>query len=198
MQNISRDGEKPQYKKVSECSLILPTFLDTTNTKYSWRDVLDAWGFEHMVEPQDGEKAKKMDLREVFSMPKGWRTDILAFSDLCVIFDKKKRIRGRFHFSDMRSPLQVVPAISASVDYDTHVFGDFATPPRALVGVVKLGGKIVYKTEKTPYRMQKTRWGNETQESAKERETVTAHLKSLCAKYIQLHYPDTDAMAYWD
>jgi hypothetical protein len=198
MQNISRDGEKPQYKKVSECSLILPTFLDTTNTKYSWRDVLDAWGFEHMVEPQDGEKAKKMDLREVFSMPKGWRTDVMAFSDLCVIFDKKKRPRGRFHFSDLKSPLQVVPAISTFVDYDTHVLGNFAAPPRGLVGVVKLGGKIVYSTQRTPYRMRTTQWGNETEESAKERETVTAHLKSLCAKYIELHYPDADAMAYWD
>jgi len=178
--------------------LIWPTVLDTTNTKYTWEEFLAVWGFAFMSQQKDGEKPAKIGLREVLSMPKGWRTDLLAFSDLCIIFDKKKRIRGRFSFSDLNAPLQVVPAISSVVDYDTHVFGNFAATPRGLVGVVRLGGKIAYSTQTMPYRMQRTQWGGETEQSTKERETVTAFLQSLCDKYIELHYPNTDAMAYWD
>lgn len=198
MQDISKHGEKPQYKKVSEYSVILPTFIDSTNTKYTWREILDVWGFETPAPPREGAREKKTELREVLSMPKGWRSEVTAFSGLCLLFDKKKRIRARFRFDDLRSPLCIAPAISSTVDYDTHILGDFGKSPRGLVGVVKLGNKIIYSTQITPYRMRTTQWGNESESSAKERQTVTVHLQSLCAKYIQLHYPDTDAMAYWD
>jgi len=198
MQNISKEGNTPVYKKVSEFSIILPTFLDGSNTKYTHDEVLQHWGFSRFVEPKDGEKEHYKGLREVLAMPKGWRSEIMGFSGYCIIFDKKKRQRARFEYSNLKSPLVVIPAISSVVDYDTHVLGDFAKRGRGLVGVVKFGGKIIYQSQLMPYRIELNKWGNETEDSIKERERITTHLQRLCANYIQLHYPEKDAMAYWD
>lgn len=194
MQNINSNG----YKKPSNFSIIMPSLLDNSNTKYTYSQVLAAWGFLNFVEPKESKNPNDNSQREVLSMPKGWKSEVMGYSGWCLIFDKKKRVRARFRFDNLQSPLCIVPAITSTVDYDTHILGEFGKSPRGLVGVVKLGNKIIYSTQTVPYRMRTNQWGSESQESAKEREATTAHLKNLCAKYIQLHYPDTDAMAYWD
>ena len=180
MQNISEDLKNK--KMVQQTNILMPTNLDTSNTKYSWREVIAAWGFSALVEKATDNPDEQVSI--ALSMPKGWRTGLLGFSTVCLLFDDKKRVRAKFDFADLKKPLRVVPAISTCVDYDTHIFGDFGTPPRGFIGIVRFGGKMVFRTELMPHRIAK--------------ENTVAHLQTLCAKFIELHYPNTDAMAYWD
>lgn len=146
---------------------------------------LPSWGFKFDLNfDARGDNIRTM-------LPMGWAMRKVLGRDL--VWDEKKILRLRID----KDSIEITPAVQITVDIEKHIKG-IAGRSNWIIGVVRVCGEIVHKTNAMPALIMLNSEGVEDAKSRTERLQSLDFLQMICEKYISLKYPQhADPLAYW-
>lgn len=147
---------------------------------------LPSWGFKFDLEFEPNAPQVRTML------PFGWALrDMLGRT---LIWDERGMLRLRVSAEE----LEAVAAVQITVDVEKYIKGIEGGRENWAIGVVRVCGEIVHKTNPIPVPIVLDCRGVECQTKRAERLQTFDFLQMICEKYKTLKYPDYgDPLAYW-